>query len=119
MAQLKTCNQCERTLPIEDYHGIWKGSPLRLHRCKDCINQAARKKYQKKKEGWKKTFEEPKHKRDAKECASCHHVKPIDEFGRRSDSPDGHLYYCKPCWRERTYKAMYKHYDRIEPEIAI
>lgn len=32
-----------------------------------------------------------------KECRSCHQSKPLDEFHKASNTPDGRQYVCKPC----------------------
>lgn len=39
--------------------------------------------------------------RRTKECAACGTVKPLDEFCRRADMPDGREYRCKACERAR------------------
>ncbi len=36
-----------------------------------------------------------------KTCSKCRESKPLDQFGRRSNSPDGIDYYCRDCCRER------------------
>jgi hypothetical protein len=35
--------------------------------------------------------------RTEKKCNSCGLIKPLDEFHRQSNSPDGRQYRCKPC----------------------
>jgi hypothetical protein len=32
-----------------------------------------------------------------KECSSCHQLKPITDFNKKSNSKDGHQYYCRDC----------------------
>ena len=44
----------------------------------------------------------------SKVCRDCGYDKPIAQFGKRSASPDKHNIYCKPCWRDRSYKAWKK-----------
>ena len=44
----------------------------------------------------------------SKVCRDCGLDKPISQFGIRKVSPDKHNIYCKPCWRQRSYKSMRK-----------
>lgn len=44
----------------------------------------------------------------SKVCRDCGLDKPISQFGFRAVSPDKHNIYCKPCWRQRSYKAQRK-----------
>lgn len=46
--------------------------------------------------------------KDSKVCQLCFHKKPISQFGKRSDSADGKLSYCKPCWTAYVKRAQKK-----------
>lgn len=50
----------------------------------------------------------PKYDRQSKKCRDCGLEKPISQFGKRSNSPDKHNIYCKPCWRNRVKIATRK-----------
>lgn len=41
-----------------------------------------------------------------KACAHCREVKPLAEFSHSKDTPDGRLYRCLECERERVKLAM-------------
>ena len=51
---------------------------------------------------------QPKYDRQSKKCRDCALDKPISQFGKRSNSPDKHNIYCKPCWRQRVYISIRK-----------
>jgi len=38
---------------------------------------------------------------DLKRCTTCGKWKPIADFHRRGDTPDGHQYHCKVCTRHK------------------
>lgn len=46
--------------------------------------------------------------KESKVCQLCFNKKPISQFGKRSDSADGHLSYCKPCWTAYVKRAQRK-----------
>ena len=51
---------------------------------------------------------QPKDIPQSKSCRDCRLEKPISQFGKKSMSLDKHNIYCKPCWRDRTKKAIRK-----------
>lgn len=44
--------------------------------------------------------------RTSKVCAKCHNLKPVSQFGKSVNTPDGLVNYCKPCWVDITRKAQ-------------
>jgi hypothetical protein len=57
-----------------------------------------------------------------KTCSSCCRDKPLSEFHRRKDSPDGLGYSCKACrggiarrWRDRNPQYSAKNKNRMRP----
>lgn len=48
-----------------------------------------------------------------KKCRSCKRVKPITEFTRQANAPDGLQYSCKSCHKIRAAKYYQKNKDRI------
>jgi hypothetical protein len=42
---------------------------------------------------------------DSKVCRKCGLKKPISQFGLKSNLPDKHNIYCKPCHKKNTYEA--------------
>lgn len=53
----------------------------------------------------------------SKECSKCHESKPLDEFYRRTSSPDGRRSECAACCREahRRYAATNARRNRQRP----
>jgi len=49
-----------------------------------------------------------------KSCCICNETKPIDQFHKRNDTPDGKTYYCGACSREK-YHRNYVHKPRYKP----
>jgi RNase P subunit RPR2 len=43
---------------------------------------------------------------DSKTCRKCGATKPISQFGLKSNLPDKHNIYCKPCNRELSYRSL-------------
>lgn len=56
-----------------------------------------------------------------KACAKCHAAKPIDEFYKRSGSPDRTLSACKKCMNEesRRYNATRKFPPSTTPQTCV
>ena len=48
-----------------------------------------------------------------KRCSRCHELKAPGEFGLNATTPDGLMYYCRPCVRIRQ-----KEYREVKPEIC-
>ena len=40
-------------------------------------------------------------------CSCCHQPKPVTEFGKNRQTPDGLMYYCRPCAsaKQRDFRA--------------
>ncbi len=49
-----------------------------------------------------------------KTCNKCHFPKPISEFSKRKESPDGLQYCCKECNRKRCNKWSWGHRNHIK-----
>lgn len=51
-----------------------------------------------------------------KKCSKCNSLKPLSEFGKRSDSKDGLAHHCKICERisARKRRERYKEANKIE-----
>jgi 5-methylcytosine-specific restriction endonuclease McrA len=41
-----------------------------------------------------------------KRCSDCGEVRPIEQFGRRKDSPDGYRGVCKPCLNKQQAERL-------------
>lgn len=49
---------------------------------------------------------------DEKTCTGCDKSKPIDQFRKRGDSPDGHESQCKTCYNNQAQARR----DRLKAE---
>lgn len=88
----KTCNKCHKELPIDDFppHACKKDGRYGFCRpCKRLADKESRTKRAKTKP--------PK----PKSCCSCKNVKPIEDFPKNKNKPDGLHDECKTCKRKR------------------
>jgi len=51
---------------------------------------------------------EPKETMSEKRCTKCGEVKPLSEFGKHRNSPDGHAWQCIECTRKQQREGKYK-----------
>lgn len=95
----KKCPRCNET---KDLSMFYKSSRLKhgvQTYCKECQNdldQIARQ---------RRIDNGPTIIRHSKVCKICNNKKPISQFGTRTNSADGKLSYCKPCWTIYVKKA--------------
>jgi hypothetical protein len=98
----KKCPRCEQ---IKDFSMFYKSKRLKQgvqSYCKQChteLDNLARQ---------RRIDHGPTIIRDSKICKICNNKKPISQFGLRTNSADGKLSYCKPCWTEYVKKAKKK-----------
>lgn len=52
----------------------------------------------------------------SKQCTKCKTIKPLTDFGKRSYSPDGLQYWCKPCRNEEARKRRASKPTKLTPE---
>lgn len=100
--EVKECSKCNIYLPMFEFYSNDAYRDGYYPVCKECHRDWF-------KEYTKRIKENGPHiHKDAKVCAKCKDKKPISQFGVRRSSPDGHMSYCKPCWRAISYKAKKK-----------
>jgi hypothetical protein len=98
----KKCPRCEE---IKEFSMFYKSKKLKdgiqsyCKKCHDSLDAATR--IRRMKSG-------PTIFRDSKICKICNNKKPISQFGKRTNSADGKLSYCKPCWTEYVKRAKKK-----------
>jgi prophage antirepressor-like protein len=80
----KSCNLCNVTKPLNDFHNDKLAPDGHMRRCKDCHNEKQKK---------PKTLVVITEKC----CASCKDIKPITDYYRHSRSKDGYAFYCRIC----------------------
>ncbi len=104
----KKCPRCKEVKDLEnDYHYSTHSYNKRQTYCKVCNNEIDKIKRDNIKANG------PTIIRTEKECADCHVIKNISEFGLRKNAPDWHLSYCKPCWVKRITKYQKKGHGTI------
>ena len=89
---MKKCNQCFIEKPITEYNLSTKTKDGRQYTCKSC-NSAYHKVYTANRKAQKASVVV-----QSKVCKDCGLEKPINAFGKRSQSLDKHNIYCKQCW---------------------
>lgn len=100
MEMIKKCPRCQITKHRDDFYRSKRtNSGLQVY-CKQCNSELDKNKRE-----WRKEHG-PTIQRDSKICARCQSQKPKSQFGRRTDSPDGMMSYCKPCWVKITTLAQ-------------
>lgn len=52
-----------------------------------------------------------------KTCSKCNTIKPVCQFTKASKSPDGLMYYCKPCQVE--YRNQWRRLHGVKPRANI
>jgi hypothetical protein len=90
----KACTKCRVVKPIEDFHQDRTRPDGHMSRCAACCRTEARDRYR---AAHPRTPTVP----GRKTCARCQRAWPLDAFGHRSDSRDGHKSWCRPCEAER------------------
>jgi hypothetical protein len=98
----KKCPRCEE---IKDFSMFYKSKRLKQgvqSYCKQCHTELDNLARQRRIDHGPTIF------RDSKICKICNNKKPISQFGLRTNSADGKLSYCKPCWTEYVKKAKKK-----------
>lgn len=99
----KTCTNCRVEKKTSDFYRMTRSNDGLQKWCKDCMNQAYKKKAE------ERFATGPSIIRDAKVCQDCNTRKPINQFYvKRGYSADGYGSYCKPCWVKRTVISQKK-----------
>lgn len=106
MPNVKKCSRCKEDKPKAEFYVNNSMSDGLQGYCKECCHIVDRETRRRRKEHYEEHG--PSIIRDSKVCATCKMKKPISQFGKRVDSPDGKLSYCKPCWSDYVRKAQAK-----------
>jgi len=98
----KHCHSCKTDKPVSEYYKRPdRKDGLQVY-CIECQKQMGKKNREHRKDiGPIITI-------DKKTCRTCNTTKPISQFGKKTQSLDGHLPYCKPCWVIYVNKAQMK-----------
>lgn len=99
---MKICNTCNESKDFSKFSKNIRSADGHNYRCKAC-QSAYYKGYNVARKSAEATTVP-----QSKTCLDCHLEKPISQFGKKSNVPDKHNIYCKPCWRIRCYKNMRK-----------
>ena len=105
---------CQQVKPAGEFHKMSASPDGLQNTCKSCLNNYRRE---------RRAAKEPKEipSAGAKECSTCHEVKPVVEFNKSVEAPDGLQYTCRACMAKvknrKHYKAGQKKYHRQRREI--
>lgn len=93
---MKTCPDCGELKPLTEFH--WDSSMRdgRCFYCKPCKNSRTRAHAQRYKARAARAIAT-----GTKFCPRCLQDKPLTDFGRRSSTPDGFCFCCKPCYNAK------------------
>lgn len=99
VSNIKHCSYCKKNLELREFSKSVHSSDGYQSWCKECTNAANKRRYEQRKN-------EPKSiTRTSKKCNDCKKTKPVSQFGKKTQSKDKLMPYCKPCWTTRTKKA--------------
>lgn len=103
----KTCKNCGRTLPIDQFPAHSKSKDGHDGVCMDCKREAMRRAQQaraKKKDAL--CGRDGSVPEGMRRCTKCGRVLPVSEFGRNKKHRDGLQYECKDC-RNEAGRSLY------------
>lgn len=94
---MRYCSACKRTLPVTDFGKRTASSDGLHYWCRSCNSAKVRDQ--------RETLQDRPRKppvNGKKYCPVCQKDLPIADFGKRSASPDGLHYWCRPCLAVKT-----------------
>lgn len=97
---MKKCTKCKKEKALSDFHRSKISKHGLYSHCKECHREDMKAYYEKRK------LEGPKVFKENKKCLKCKEIKPINHFGKKTQSIDGKHQYCKECWREYVYERI-------------
>lgn len=95
---MKRCSRCYLEKPITEFNVAKNGDGFHNY-CKPCAGA-----YYKAYNEARKAAEQSEWV-DSKVCRRCGLKKPISQFGLKSNLPDKHNIYCKPCNKILSYAS--------------
>lgn len=99
---MKTCPDCGRLLPLEDFPPAKKRADGRATYCRPCMNVRATASRRKRAADEGRVITERRVLPEGtRHCPDCGRIKALDEFPRNRSGKQGHGAYCKPCHNAR------------------
>jgi len=92
----RICKNCAIKKNLEEFH---KSSGYFLYTCKKCFQLQRRVHVSSEK--WKNEFKRRSNLSGRKICATCNHLKDLDEFYKNQGKVDGRHSNCKNCYKEK------------------
>jgi hypothetical protein len=99
---MKRCSNCLIEKPVTEFNISKAGKDGFYNYCKPCAHT-----YYKAYNASRKDAEQSVWV-DSKVCRECGLKKPISQFGLKSNLPDKHNIYCRPCNRAKSYASRNK-----------
>lgn len=94
------CCECLQVKLLEDFHVNNAVSNGRMSRCKTCCLDYAKKRYEETQAKESKERFENRKNRTERVCNKCGILKPLADFHKSKNLPDGYTYTCKSCRTE-------------------
>lgn len=94
MEGVKTCNQCNQSLPLTDYYRTGRS-------CKKCYRERQKRAREQTKLSVKPLLSEHK-------CTRCKQTKAVKEFHKNAGNKSGYCQMCKVCTRVHGIASYYK-----------
>ena len=104
----KTCNTCEETKSLDEFHADPAKKDGRRNQCKVCRLSKARVKEPKKYRASSHVIVDGK-----KLCTGCKNMYPLHVFDRQATTKTGYSYYCKAC-KSAKRKPSYGMKERLK-----
>ena len=106
---IKQCPQCERQLPLTDFHANRRRVDGVAYYCRQCAAQ--RSEDSRRRRGITPQRKSPVPVPDGcKWCPDCNTVKPLARFARRKSAASGYHSYCLPCHSSRGEESRQRLY---------
>lgn len=94
VSQTKYCRKCSTEKNRTEFYKSVRANDGLQKWCKPCQNAEDKRQRETRKDS-------PATKtRTSKTCNICKETKPVSQFGKKSQSADKLMNYCKPCWRK-------------------
>lgn len=99
---MKTCADCERSLPLAAFSPRKQSPDGRARYCRECFRVRSKASYRKRQAERGRVVREPEVLPEGyKRCPDCGEVKQLEDFPRNRRTVSGFAIYCKPCHNAR------------------
>ena len=100
-SESKRCSRCQEVKPLSDFYRETRRRDGHTAYCRDCSKKAAKK--------WRDANPESTG-RHPRRCSHCGEAKPLEDFYRAKNGPEGRQRWCKDCSRRQLREWLDKGY---------